>query len=139
MYRPFCIAPRLRWLAGRRNRFLIMCFAHNGFSYVYRPLAFARRQVVETILKYDFVVLVSPQIMIRRAMSLPRATRESLTFKIIFPPISDTTVTSPPTTKPRLSRNRLVSSLPPIFIILFGSPFFAIVKGIIASSFLCSS
>jgi hypothetical protein len=44
--------------------------------------------------------------------------------------------TTEPVTKPRFSRNFFVSSRPPIRLIVFGSPTFAIVKGIIPSSFL---
>ena len=49
-------------------------------------------------------------------------------------PIAETTVISAPATNPRFARNRLVSSFPPILLISFTSPIFAIVKGIIPTS-----
>ena len=72
------------------------------------------------------------QTIMRRAISSLIATRDSLTFTITFPPSAFTTVTLPPTTKPRSSRCFLISGLPPIFFIVFSSPIPANINGIIS-------
>ena len=58
---------------------------------------------------------------------------ESFTLTIRFPLAWETTVTTPPTTNPRFSRNCLVSSFPPTFLMVLASPLWAIVNGIISS------
>ena len=50
------------------------------------------------------------------AMSSLMAMRDSFTLMIKFPASEFTTVTVPPTVKPRVSKCRLTSSLPPIFL-----------------------
>ena len=68
------------------------------------------------------------------AISLLMATRASFTFTITLPPRVFTTVTSPPTTKPRFSKWRFTSGLPPMRLMIFSSPTCARLKGIICLS-----
>ena len=65
------------------------------------------------------------------------ATRASLTLTITFPPSDDTILTVPPATKPRSSRCFLTSALPPTLRIVFSSPAFASVSGIITYPSAC--
>jgi len=58
------------------------------------------------------------------------ATLEFLTLTITLPAISLITVTVPPTTNPRLSRNFFISALPLIFLMSLSYPSFTMVKGI---------
>ena len=73
------------------------------------------------------------QTIILLAISFPMATLDSLTLTIRLPLISETTVTTPPTTKPSSSRCLFTSSLPPILLIVKGSPAFTIDNGISSS------
>ena len=72
------------------------------------------------------------QTIILLAISFPMATLDSLTFTIRLPLISETTVTTPPTTKPSSSRCLFTSSLPPILLIVKGSPAFTMVIAVMA-------
>ena len=81
----------------------------------------------------DVTGRIMVQTIILLAISFPMATLDSLTFTIRLPLISETTVTTPPTTKPSSSRCLFTSSLPPILLIVKGSPAFTIDNGISSS------
>ena len=84
----------------------------------------------------DEVFKLSEEVMedIKEQFDEIKEIREFNQYKVLKAMHAETTVISAPATNPRFARNRLVSSFPPILLISFTSPIFAIVKGIIPTS-----
>ena len=130
--RYFYVAFILHRVAKNKDLIPFNCLGRKQMAYTalyrkFRPLKFEDMVGQEHITKTIRNQIIAGRVGHAYLLNGGRGTGKTTSAKILA---------CPPVTKPRLSKNLRVSSLPPTFLIWLIIPVFAIVKGIMIAPFL---